>query len=53
MYGAIFRALPGPTWVRVILALVLLAAVVYVLFEFVFPVVEPYMPFQQGEVEIE
>ena len=53
MYGAIFRALPGPTWVRVILALVLLAAVVYVLFEYVFPVVEPYMPFQQGEVEIE
>ncbi|SEA51142.1 hypothetical protein SAMN02910418_01764 [Bowdeniella nasicola] len=53
MYGAIWRILPGPTWLRAILALLLLAAVIYVLFEFVFPVIEPYMPFQQDAVDIE
>lgn len=53
MYGAIWRILPGPTWLRAILALLLLAAVIYVLLEFVFPVIEPYMPFQQDAVDIE
>lgn len=52
MYGLIWRALPGPTWLRFILALLLFLAVVWVLFEYVFPVIEPYMPFQQGEVDV-
>lgn len=37
MYGWIFRHLPGPTWVRTLEALVLIAAVVWVLFQWVFP----------------
>ena len=37
MYGWIFRSLPGPLWVRIILALVLIAAVVLLLMTWVFP----------------
>lgn len=37
MYGWIWRHLPGPTWLRAIEALVLVAAVVLLLFEVVFP----------------
>lgn len=37
MYGALWRALPGPAWVRAILCLVLFLAVVAVLFTWVFP----------------
>lgn len=52
MYGLLWRALPGPTWLRIIILLILAAAVVWVLFEYVFPVIEPYMPFQQTEIEV-
>lgn len=37
MYGWIWRHLPGPTWLKVIEALALTAAVVLLLFEVVFP----------------
>jgi hypothetical protein len=37
MYGALWRVLPGPAWLRVILMLVLAAAVVFALFTWVFP----------------
>lgn len=37
MYGWIWRHLPGPTWFKVIEALVLTAAVVLLLFQVVFP----------------
>ncbi len=37
MYGSIFRLLPGPTWLKVIWAAILIAAIVFVLFEWVFP----------------
>ena len=37
MYAWIFRHLPGPLWVRIIIAIVLILAVVYLLMEFVFP----------------
>ncbi|MDQ2699394.1 MAG: hypothetical protein M3Y46_11425 [Actinomycetota bacterium] len=40
MYGAIWRVLPGPVWLRLILALLLAAAVVYALFTWVFPWVD-------------
>ena len=45
MYAWIFRHLPGPTWVRILIAAVLIAAVVWVLFEVVFPLVAPHSPF--------
>jgi hypothetical protein len=51
MYGFIWRHLPGPVAVRVLLALVLLAAAVAVLFVWVFPAVAPIMPFNNGTVD--
>jgi hypothetical protein len=51
MYGFIWRHLPGPLLVRILLALVLLAAVVAVLFLWVFPAVAPIMPFNNGTVD--
>lgn len=47
MYAAIWRRLPGPLWFRVLLALVLVLAVVYVLFTWVFPLIAPHMPFTE------
>jgi len=37
MYGALWRILPGPWWVRTLILLVLLAAVLYLLYFHVFP----------------
>jgi hypothetical protein len=37
MYAALWRILPGPWWVRVVIILALAAAVLYALFWFVFP----------------
>jgi membrane protein implicated in regulation of membrane protease activity len=51
VYGALWRVLPGPTWLRAVLLLVLAAAVVYVLFTWVFPWLEPYLPFNDQTVE--
>ncbi len=50
MYGFIWRHLPGPVLVRALLALVLVAAVVAVLFVWVFPALAPIMPFNNGTV---
>ena len=40
MYGALWRVLPGPAWLRVILLLAIAAGVVFVLFTWVFPWVD-------------
>ncbi|MFC7404650.1 hypothetical protein [Georgenia alba] len=37
MYGLIWRLLPGPRWFKAIEALILVAAVVAVLFTWVYP----------------
>ncbi|MDJ1114049.1 hypothetical protein [Microbacterium dauci] len=37
MYAALWRVLPGPWWVRVLILLVLLAGVLYALYFHVFP----------------
>ena len=37
MYSWIFRHLPGPTWLRVIEALIIIAAIAYALLEWGFP----------------
>lgn len=50
MYGAIWRLLPGPLWLRVILAVVLAAAVVAACFQWVYPWLAEYMPFNDTTV---
>lgn len=50
IYGAIWRALPGPTALKVLQAVLLVAVVVAVLFLWVFPHVAPYMPFNDNTV---
>lgn len=51
MYGFIWRALPGSLIVRALLALVLIAAVVYACFTWLFPAIAPYMPFNDSVIE--
>lgn len=51
MYGWIWKHLPGNVWVRGLISLVLALAVVYVLFQYVFPWAEPLLPF--GDVTVD
>lgn len=48
MYAWLFRRLPGPLWMRVLIAVAVLAAIVVVLFGWVFPAIAPVMPFNDG-----
>ena len=50
MYGLLWRLLPGPWPVRLMIALALTLAVVAVLFTWGFPVLAPLMPFNDGTV---
>jgi hypothetical protein len=45
MYAWLWRHLPGPLAVRILLAVVLACGVVALLFFVVFPVVSPLVPF--------
>lgn len=51
MYGALWRVLPGPWWVRLLIVLVLLAVVLYGLFFYVFPWVSDHV--YPSEVTVE
>lgn len=50
MYGWIFRHLPGPLWLRIIIALVLIAAVVLLLMQFVFPWLSQFNPLTDSTI---
>ncbi|RZS56252.1 hypothetical protein EV141_1707 [Microcella putealis] len=51
MYAALWRILPGPAWVRVILLLVLAAAALYALITWAFPwAADTFLP-QESTVE--
>lgn len=50
MYAALWRALPGPRWAKAVQSLVLLALVVAVLFQWVFPAVAEMLPFNDNTV---
>ena len=50
MYALLWRSLPGPWPVKALLCLALLAAVIYVLFSWVFPELAPYVPFNDTTV---
>lgn len=47
MYAALWRILPGPAWLKVIECLVLLGLVCAVLLLWVFPAIEPHLPFDR------
>ncbi|PRY67953.1 hypothetical protein B0I08_105115 [Glaciihabitans tibetensis] len=51
MYAALWRVLPGPIWVRILLVVILLAAVLYSLIEWVFPWVDQFVAPQDVTVE--
>ncbi len=51
MYGLLWRVLPGPVWLRVLICALLALAVVAICFRWVFPALAPYMPFNSGTVE--
>lgn len=51
MYAALWRILPGPTWLRALIMVLLAAAVVVVCFAWVFPAIAPYMPFNDVTVQ--
>lgn len=50
MYGALWRVLPGPIWVRIIIVLLLVVAVLYSLSTWVFPWVETLINNQEATV---
>ncbi|AKT50839.1 hypothetical protein [Arsenicicoccus sp. oral taxon 190] len=51
MYSLLWRALPGPAWLRALLCLLLAAVVVWVCFTWVFPWLADLMPFNDQTVE--
>lgn len=51
MYAALWRALPGPAWLRALLCLLLAALVVWLCFSYLFPLLADVMPFNDQTVE--
>ena len=51
MYGALWRTLPGPWWVRVMTLLLLVAAVMVALVFWVFPWADHFITPQEVTVE--
>jgi hypothetical protein len=50
MYSWMWHQLPGPALLRALIALAVLFAVILICFEWVFPAVAPYMPFNDSTV---
>lgn len=52
MYAALWRSMPGPAWLKVIIILIVVAAIIYGLFFYVFPWISPLInPAQDVTVE--
>lgn len=51
IFPAIWRILPGPAWLRAVLVVVLLFAIVAVLFLVVFPWVDERLQIDEGTVQ--
>lgn len=51
MYAALWRILPGPVWVRILLLLVLLAALLLTLVTWVFPWVQALLDTPEVTIE--
>jgi predicted membrane protein len=43
MYAALWRALPGPVWLRILILIVAVAALLTVLVQWVFPWVQTFI----------
>ncbi len=50
MYAALWRVLPGPVWIRILLLLALLAGVLFMLSTWVFPWVDSIVNNQEATV---
>lgn len=50
MYGWIFRTLPGPLWMRIMLSVILVLMVVAMLMVFVFPWVSQFNPLTDSTI---
>jgi hypothetical protein len=50
MYAFVWRHLPGPVAVKILIALAAAALIVVLLFGWVFPWIEPLMPFSGNTV---
>ena len=51
MYAALWRALPGPVWLRVLILLMLAVVVLYALVSWVFPWVDQLIASEDVTVE--
>ena len=51
MFSIVWRFFPGPAWLRVIVLLLVAAALVYALIEFVYPWVALQLPEQEVTVD--
>ena len=51
MYGALWRILPGPVWVRILILVVLAAVILTALVIWVFPYVDELVSPQEVTVE--
>lgn len=51
MYGAFWRILPGPVWLRLIIVLLLVAAVLFSLVVWVFPWVQTMIDTPEVTIE--
>ena len=51
MYAALWRVLPGPWWIRVLILIVALAALLTALVLWVFPFVDQFIAPQEATVE--
>ena len=51
MYGPLWRALPGPTWLKAIIVLAVLVGLFFLLMNVVFPWVETMVPWTDVAVE--
>lgn len=50
MYAWIFRHLPGPLWVRILISLAMIAAAILVLMEYVFPWANQFSPWTDSTI---
>ena len=50
MYAALWRVLPGPIWLRVVILVALFALLLVVLASWIFPWINSFMPDTSGTV---